>query len=352
MEYKLAIKHATQSACYNDARKMTGQLGIMLHSVGCNQPSADVFANTWNRATATVCGTYACAPGYVVQTLPETVRPWTSGSGANGNANNYMIQVEMTEPASLVYVVPTSKFSVPASKLKDAQKFVTDNYWTAVALFADICKRRNIDPTGMIASKKHPTIISHAEGGAKYRVASAHADPEHLWSQLHLPFTMDTFRRDVKAALGDKPAPDPGDAFIVRLEKGTPYYKAPDGKTAIGAIEVSTNYTIVETVENYGRLKSGAGWVRLSADPKPDPIPTTPKLDAWMNKTTLKQGTKGKHVEVVQAILMAGGYDVREIDGDYGQVTVNAMKAYQKDKGLTADGWVGQQTWEKLTERG
>ena len=149
----------------------------------------------------------------------------------------------------------------------------------------------------------------------------------------------------------------PQPSSTIRLEKGTPYYKQPDGKTVAGVIEYSTNYTITATQNGYGRLKSGAGWVRLSDEPEKPPVqppvkpPTNPKLDKWTAKTTLKQGTKGKHVEVVQAILMAGGYDVREIDGDYGQVTVNAMKAYQREHGLTIDGWVGAQTWEKLIEQ-
>jgi len=99
MAYKLAVKIATKSACYNDPRKMQGPLGAMLHSVGCSQPSAENWANRWNSPTATVCATYVIEPNYVIQVLPENKRPWTSGSGANGNANNYMFQAEMTEPA-------------------------------------------------------------------------------------------------------------------------------------------------------------------------------------------------------------------------------------------------------------
>jgi hypothetical protein len=32
-------------------------------------------------------------------------------------------------------------------------------------------------------------------------IASAHADPEHLWKQLNMNYTMDTFRKDVKNAM-------------------------------------------------------------------------------------------------------------------------------------------------------
>ncbi|HHV04844.1 MAG TPA: peptidoglycan-binding domain-containing protein [Bacteroidales bacterium] len=347
MAYKLAVKIATKSACYNDPRKMQGPLGAMLHSVGCSQPSAENWANRWNSPTATVCATYVIEPNYVIQVLPENKRPWTSGSGANGNANNYMFQAEMTEPACLQYQGGSAKFNVPADRLKEAQDFVTATYWTAVELYADRFKALGLDPTAMIPTKKHPTLISHAEGGAKYKVASNHGDPEHLWSQLKLPYTMDTFRRDVKLAMSATPTPPKTET--VRLTAGTPYYKAPDGKTVAGKIEVTTNYTIVGHSGNYGKLKSGAGWVKLTDDPAPPtPTPTTGHLAAWADRNPIKRGTKGKHVEVLQAILYDKGYDIRQVDGNFGAVTENAVKAYQKDQKLTVDGWAGAQVWEAL----
>lgn len=43
-------------------------------------------------------------------------------------------------------------------------------------------------------------IISHKEGHSR-GIASNHGDPEHLWSQLGMGYTMDTFREAVKAAM-------------------------------------------------------------------------------------------------------------------------------------------------------
>lgn len=345
MAYKLAVKIATKSACYNDPRKMEGQLGVMLHSVGCSQPSADNWATRWNRLDAKVCATYALEPDYVVQVLPETKRPWTSGSGKNGNANNHMIQIEMGEPACLKYG-SGGRFTVPADKLEEARAYVRGTYKTAVELFADICKRHKIDPLGMIKGKNHKTILSHAEG-AKAGVASNHGDPEHLWSQLGLPYTMDTFRRDVKLAMSA--APTPPKAETVRLTAGTPYYKAPDGKTVAGKIEVTTNYTIVEHSGNYGRLKSGAGWVRLADEPAPPPTPTLDdKIKAWDKANTLKLGSKGKTVEVLQRALAGKGYNVVVIDGDFGSVTDREVRKYQTDNKLLVDGICGPQTWEAI----
>ena len=55
--------------------------------------------------------------------------------------------------------------------------------------------------------------------------------------------------------------------YTVNLTSGTPIYKTPGSTATNGQITVTTLYTIVEeqTVNNikYGKLKSGAGWVKL-----------------------------------------------------------------------------------------
>ena len=43
-------------------------------------------------------------------------------------------------------------------------------------------------------------ILSHREGHAR-GIASNHGDPTHLWTQLNMGYTMDGFRRAVKAAM-------------------------------------------------------------------------------------------------------------------------------------------------------
>ena len=57
----------------------------------------------------------------------------------------------------------------------------------------------------------------------------------------------------------------------------------------------------------------------------------------------IKKGSSGKAVKVLQAIL--GNVT---IDGDFGAKTEQAVKAFQKKKGLTQDGIVGPNTWIAL----
>jgi flagellum-specific peptidoglycan hydrolase FlgJ len=65
-----------------------------------------------------------------------------------------------------------------------------------VELFAFICEKYGLDPT------EDGVVISHSEGYAR-GVASNHGDPVHLWKGLGLSYTMDGFRKDVKAAMDE-----------------------------------------------------------------------------------------------------------------------------------------------------
>lgn len=64
--------------------------------------------------------------------------------------------------------------------------------------------------------------------------------------------------------------------------------------------------------------------------------------------TILKTGSKGQSVKALQTLLNGYGYNCGTVDGDFGTKTNTAVKAFQKAKGLTADGIVGQNTWNKL----
>ena len=191
-------KFITRNDCYQcnvrkaDSRYTTfqnkGPQGLVLHSVGCAQPSALVFANGWNVANKEVAvHAVLQADGTVYQCMPWNYRGWHAG----GAANNTHVGVEMTEPASLKYG-NGGKFT--CSDVAGAQAFVRKTYAVAVELFAKLCREYKLDPV------KPGVIISHREG-YKLGVASNHGDPEHLWNGLGLDFTMDKFRTAVKAEI-------------------------------------------------------------------------------------------------------------------------------------------------------
>ena len=63
---------------------------------------------------------------------------------------------------------------------------------------------------------------------------------------------------------------------------------------------------------------------------------------------TLKRGSSGERVTALQQKLKNLGYYTGTVDGDYGDGTVKAVKAFQSRNGLTADGVAGTATLNKL----
>ena len=195
---KLVERIMTKNPCYTAGEKITVK-GLMLHSVGCPQPRAEAFVSNWNSASydrACVHGFIDGNDGTVYQTLPWNHRGWHAG----GAANNTHIGVEMCEPSSIKYV---GGATFECSDLAQARKVAERTYKAAVELFAMLCKKFNLNPHG------DGVIISHAEG-CKRGVASNHGDPEHLWRQLGMGYTMDTFRNAVAAAIGSGEAKKEG----------------------------------------------------------------------------------------------------------------------------------------------
>lgn len=184
----------TKNPCYQKGQKIT-VAGLMLHSVGCPQPSAIVFVKSWNSADHDNSCAHAFIDGNtgdVYQTLPWNHRGWHCGSGSKGSGNNTHIGIEMCEPGCIKY---TSGSNFTCSDMETAKATAKRTYEAAVELFAFLCEKYNLDPLA------DGVIIGHAEGH-KRGIASNHGDPEHLWNQLGMGYTMDTFRAAVKAAMG------------------------------------------------------------------------------------------------------------------------------------------------------
>lgn len=98
--------------------------GLMLHSVGCLQPKASVFINSWNSPShdsSCVHGFIDGNDGTVYQTLPWNHRG--CGSGNKGSGNNTHIRVEMCEPACIKY---TADSNFTCSNLAEARVVVKE----------------------------------------------------------------------------------------------------------------------------------------------------------------------------------------------------------------------------------
>ena len=61
-----------------------------------------------------------------------------------------------------------------------------------------------------------------------------------------------------------------------------------------------------------------------------------------------KIGSRGDEVRQIQTVLKNQGYYTGNVDGIYGTITKNAVIAFQKNNGLTADGIAGTKTLKAL----
>ncbi|NZA37141.1 SpoIID/LytB domain-containing protein [Eubacterium callanderi] len=221
---KLVESFLTKNPCYTAGRKITVK-GLMLHSVGCPQPKASAFINSWNSPSydnACVHGFIDGNDGTVYQTLPWNHRGWHCGSGSKGSGNNTHIGVEMCEPACIKY---TGGATFTCSDLATARKVAERTYNAAVELFAMLCKQYGLNPLS------DGVVISHKEGHSR-GIASNHGDPEHLWTQLGMGYTMNTFRQAVKAKMAG--GTSSGTLYRVRKSWG-------DASSQLGAFAVLDN---------------------------------------------------------------------------------------------------------------
>lgn len=63
---------------------------------------------------------------------------------------------------------------------------------------------------------------------------------------------------------------------------------------------------------------------------------------------TLKKGASGNITKLLQEKLVTLGYSTNGVDGIFGSGTYSAVREFQKTRGLSIDGIVGQNTWRKL----
>lgn len=74
------------------------------------------------------------------------------------------------------------------------------------------------------------------------------------------------------------------------------------------------------------------------------------KEESSSSDGSLKKGSQGEKVKELQRRLKELGYYKDYVDGDYGDATVKAVKAFQKMNGLTEDGVAGSTTINKLND--
>lgn len=176
-KYPIELYYMTENRCYK-ANKRRPPTGIQVHSVGSKGTNRNRWRK-WNVPTISKCASAIIDTDGIMQCLDWDVRPWLSGSGNNGNANDTHVGFEMCEPTTA----------------KDTPEAAAYLYGCALYLCTELCRDYSIDPA---------RVLCHSELH-RLGLASNHADVNHWWGKTGTswePYTMGKLRRDIANALG------------------------------------------------------------------------------------------------------------------------------------------------------
>ena len=308
----------TENECYIRGDKIT-PIGFMLHSTGANNPNLrryvqpndgllgeNAYNNHWNQFRPS--GRQVCVHGFIGKLLDGTIAtyqtlPWDyKGWHCGGNGNKGYIGVEICE-----------------DNLSDSNYFM-QVYNEAVELVANLAKMYGWDIN-------ENTVLCHSEGYKK-GIASNHSDVMHWFPKFGK--SMDTFREDVKRKLNEdnivipNPTPqEPEESYLVRVTANALNVRngAGTGYKINTCIRDRGVYTIVETQNNWGKLKSGAGWICLDYTEKLDNsvIDNSTKDIFNINvgdKVKVQNGARTYTGGGLASFVYSNVYDVIEINGD------------------------------------
>jgi len=100
----------------------------------------------------------------------------------------------------------------------------------------------------------------------------------------------------------------------------------------------------------FGATSTPAPRPEITATPYIE-VTATPAPPAEPTYTTIRKGDEGPDVVTLQLALTELGYLAGAADGNFGTGTQTAVKNFQKDAGLDADGIAGRKTLEALYEK-
>lgn len=247
-------------------------VGVVLHSIGTPQPSAQVLRDYWQRNASPYVVHYVVDNKEIYHCMPDGYKCWHVGSPGNGK----YLGIETTEPSQIKY---TSGASFQILNVEAAQVFTAAVYQNAVQLIAQLCTSYGWNPD--------TAVWTHGEITKKKMSNTDHVDPEHLWNGLGMGYDLAKLRKDVKAEMaktvlgsssstGSAGGPSSsgsqqGKSYVVRITASALNVRKGPGTTyeIVQTLPKGGGYTIVEeTQSGWGLLKSYAagrnGWISLN----------------------------------------------------------------------------------------
>ena len=282
--------YQTENPCYKAGRKIKPS-GIVVHSTGANNP----YIKRYVGPDDGILGVNQYGNHWNKAEANKCMHAWI-GKVADGSLKVYQTLpwdhrcwgVGSGKNGS--YNASHIQFEICEDGLTD-EAYYKAAFGLAVEFCAYLCKLYSIPVEN---------IVGHYEAyQAGY--GSNHGDPR-TWQKKH-GGSMAQFRAEVKALMDGEDSP--------------------------------TDAVVKDTAQT-------------AEKPKETPVQTTQTGSGVIVMDTLRNGSRGTQVKVLQWLLSLNGYNAGTVDGIFGANTLKAVKAYQTAKGLTVDGIVGKNTWTKL----
>ncbi len=279
--------------------------GVVLHSIGTPQPSAQVLRDYWQRDASAYAVHYMVDDHQILHTMPDHFKCWHVGAPGNDR----WIGVEMAEPAEITY---TGGASFTVENLEAARNFTLACYKNAVWLLAKLCADHGWEP--------FTAVYTHREVTRQNLSNTDNADPQHLWDGLGRGLKILQLRRDVAAALTDGAAEETfGSGTLYRVRKTWA-----DVASQIGAYR-NLEYAVAGCPEGYAVFDETGRQVY-------PPVQYLVRVTTE-NGLNVRKGPGASH-SVVTALPQGGAYTVVEEQDGWG-----LLKAYETNR----DGWISLQ---------
>lgn len=302
----------SQSTCYRGTKPMD-VWGVLWHSTGANNPNLSRYIQPSDSLAGRSADTYKDRNKALAVIGVNKYGNDINHKERNMGMNGWIGKLANGEVA-IVQTMPWNwapwgcgagskgscnshwiQFEICEDNLQNPD-YAMQVYKEACELTAYLCKMFNINPFATVQFKgvTVPTIIDHKTSHA-LGLGNNHGDIEH-WFPKVIDKTLEDIRKDVAALMNAS-----GDVAV------EPPVTPPTGTTTTGIA---------------------------------------------FGSRTIKRGVNGSDVKELQEKLMALGYKLPKYgaDSDCGGETVNAIIAFQKDNGLTADGIFGAKSFAKLNE--
>lgn len=291
---------------------------ITIHCI-VGQLSVETLGNIFAPTSRQASSNYGVgADGRIGMYVEEKDRSWCSSSSAN---DHRAITIEVANDLKHPYAV-------------------TDKVYRAlIELVADVCKRNNIKELKWEGNKALIGQIQRQNMTVHRWFSNTACPGDYLYNK------MGQIAKDVNTKMkGSVPTPPvvkpSSKDFLVRVTASGLNIRNGAGTNfkINGVIRDKGIYTIVETKGDWGKLKSGMGWVHLGYTQRLDKTPTAPapKTIKVGSRVKVNKGAKTYTGGNIASFVYNSVYTVDELKGDRAVLDRKGINSPFKVKDLTA----------------